>query len=162
MSTKERAAQMRKEFKANGWNARKVSVRVEYYSMGSSIHVTVKDPTVDVAKAKEIAKAGESIDRCEITHEILSGGNCFVHFGLSDEVEKALAAPFLTQVEAAVKELRTADRNSLVKVEGTNAMIGNGRFGDYAQLWIDDRAGMEYPIEYGVERLALDLALAQK
>ena len=162
MSTKETAAQMRREFKANGWNARKVSVRTQYYSMGSAIHVTVRDPAVDIAQAKEIAEKGESIDRCEITHEILSGGNCFVHFGLSDEVEKALAAPFLSKVEDAVAELRTADRNSLVRIEGTNAMIGNGRFGDYAKLWINGRAGMEYPIEYGVERLARDLALSQK
>ena len=51
MSTKERAARLRAEYKSRGWNARKVSVRTEYFSMGSAIHVTVRSAEVNFGEA---------------------------------------------------------------------------------------------------------------
>lgn len=165
MSTKERAAQMRKEFKANGWNARKISVRTEYFSMGSAIHVTVRDASVDVAKAEEIAKGFESIRRCEITHEILSGGNCYLHFGLSDEVKKTLAAPILPAVEAALEEVKGLDETStsLVPVNGTGTYIGRDFSGWGVNLRGDTvTSRLRFPLDqHGAQAIALEIALAK-
>lgn len=99
-TTKEAAARMRKELKAAGYNSRKVSVRTDYYSMGSSIHVTVRARGVDGATVKAIANAGERIDRCEITGEILSGGNLFVHFDYCGKLLKEIEADISAEVEA--------------------------------------------------------------
>jgi hypothetical protein len=78
-STAEHAQDLRAAFKSKGWNARKVSVRVEYYSCGSSIHVTIRDLSIPLADVEAIASSAESISRCSTTGEILSGGNTFVH-----------------------------------------------------------------------------------
>jgi len=165
MSTKERAAQMRGEFKAAGWNARKISVRTEYFSLGSAIHVTVRDASVDVAKAEEIAKGFESIRRDEYTGEILGGGNCYLHFGLSDEVKTTLAAPILPAVEAALEEVKGLDATSttLVPVDGTGACVGRDFSGWGVALRGDKIGGrMRYPLdEHGARAIALEIALAK-
>lgn len=165
MSTKERAAQMRKEFKANGWNARKVSVRTEYFSLGSAIHVTVRDASVDIAKAKEIAERFESIRRDEYTGEILGGGNCYLHFGLSDKVKAELSAPILPAVEAALEDVKGLDATStaLVPVNGTDTYIGRDLSGWGVALRGDKIGGrMRYPLdEHGARAIALEIALAK-
>lgn len=163
MSTKERAAQMRKEFKANGWNARKIGVRTEYFSMGSAIHVTVRDASVDCNKAKEIAGGFERIDRCEISGEILSGGNCYLHFGLADKVKETLTAPILPAVEAALEEVKGLDETStaLVSVNGTGTLVGRDMTGWGVNLRGDKTTGCRrYPLdEHGARAIALDIAL---
>lgn len=75
--TTERAAEIRKELKAKGWNTRQVSVRTHLYSMGSSIYVTIKNPAIPLNEVKAIANAHERIDRDQFG-DILSGGNRFV------------------------------------------------------------------------------------
>ncbi len=94
MSTKERAAAIRKALKAEGWNARQVSVRTDYYSMGSSIYATIRDASVDTARVTEIAEAlGERIDRDQ-WGEILGGGNTFVHVDHSSDVRAELRSRY--------------------------------------------------------------------
>ena len=69
---------IRQELKAIGYSNRKVGVREEFGGYSSAIYVTVKDDSVDVDKVKEIAYHAESVDRCEVTGEILAGGNTYV------------------------------------------------------------------------------------
>jgi hypothetical protein len=164
MTTKERAAQMRREFKAAGWNARKISVRTEYFSLGSAIHVTVRDASVDVAKAKEIAEGFEHIRRDEYTGEILGGGNCYLHFGLSDKVEEELATPVMPAVERALEEVKGLDETStaLVPVDGTGACVGRDFSGWGVTLRGDTMTTRRrFPLdEHGARAIALELALA--
>jgi hypothetical protein len=78
-TTTEEAAEIRAEYKKLGWNSRKISVRTDYFSMGSAIRVAIKVPGIPTEEVEEIAKRiGENISRCSITHEILSGGNTYV------------------------------------------------------------------------------------
>ena len=93
MNTTEYAAKIRKELKEkHGWNSRQVSVRADYYSMGSSIHVEIKDASIPLGVVKEIAEQAERISRCEVTGEILGGGHRFVEVRYSREAEEAIAA----------------------------------------------------------------------
>lgn len=111
MNTKESAARLRQEFKSRGWNARKVSVRTEYYSMGSSIHVMIRDAAVSYEEVCRVACGAESIRRCEVSGDILSGGNTYVHVTLSREAEAALTASYLPTVVAAIAEASEADNS---------------------------------------------------
>ena len=78
MNTKEKAVALRKSLKALGYGPRQVSVRTEFFSGGSAINCKVKAPEVDFTKVEELADSYKEIRRCEITGDILSGGNCYV------------------------------------------------------------------------------------
>lgn len=124
----EAAAEVRAALKARGWGQRHVSVRAESYSLGSSLHVTVKSPEVDFEVARQIAEGKERVDRCERTGEILSGGNRFVHVKHSDECKAIIARRHLAALERAVVALEaTPDGKSLgaqVPIEGTGVRLG--------------------------------------
>ena len=117
-TTTEQAAEIRAAYKRLGWNSRKISVRTDYYSMGSSIHIEIKSPEVDARKAEEIARGAEHIDRCEITGEILSGGNTYVHFGHSRECREILARRWQDQLNAALDRIPGDDHSRLELIGG--------------------------------------------
>jgi len=123
----EAAAEVRAAFKARGWGQRQVGVRAESYSMGSSLHVTIKSPDVDFEVARQIAEGKERIDRCYRSGEILSGGNRFVHVKHSDECKAIIARRHLGALERAVLALEaTPDGKSLgahVPIEGTHVQL---------------------------------------
>lgn len=123
-SATEDAATIRARLKAeHGWTSRQVSVRADQYSGGSSLDVRIKDPTVPLPVVKAIAEERESIRRCEITHEILSGGNRFVHVRYSPEALAVLGARWLPAVSAAVALVEPGS-NRLLPVEGTPFLVG--------------------------------------
>lgn len=77
--TTERAKAIRAALKATlKASARQVSVRVHSYSMGATIYVTVKDPTLRLPAVEAIAGRLESVARDHATGEILNGGNTYV------------------------------------------------------------------------------------
>lgn len=136
------ARTIRAEYKANGWNRNHVSVRASNYSMGSSISIEIKSPTVDIEKAAGIAKRiAEKISRCEITGEILSGGNRFVSVRLSDDLCDVLAERYEDAVTAAIATVEKGI-GFLATIEGTDAIVGWDQHGYDIKLWIgDDFAG---------------------
>ncbi len=86
------AARIRKTLKGCGISQRQVSVRARSYSMGSSIDVTINDPTVDIREVRNVAQAAEKIDRDERTGEILCGGNRFLSVDYGPKACAAFAA----------------------------------------------------------------------
>ena len=98
MNTTDAAKAIRKSLRTElNATSRQVSVRCDQYSMGSSIDVAVKDPSVNLADVKRIAMAYQHVDRCEITGEILNGGNMYVHCdytadALAETVKMIIAA----------------------------------------------------------------------
>lgn len=78
MNTKEKAVDLRAALKKMGYSSRQVSVRTEFFSGGSSINVKVKAPEVDFKAVEDLADTYKRVHRCEITGDILSGGNCYV------------------------------------------------------------------------------------
>ena len=134
-STTERSAQIRAALKAQGWTSRDVSVRSQYYSMGSSIHVRINNADVPLAAVETIANAHERIDR-DGFGEILSGGNRFVHVAYSTAAHAALAARYADVVGAAATELdATPDTNRLIPIGATGFLIGRGYNGYGYSLW---------------------------
>ncbi len=147
MSTKESAKALRTFLKKQyGWTSRQVSVRCEYFSMGSAVHVTIKDPEVPLAPVKAAASERcERISRCELTGEILGGGNTYLHCGYSEEASAARSAPYLEAVKAAAEALGPDGEKTscLHSITGTAVLLGKGSNGYGLRLWANGSAGME-------------------
>ena len=138
MTTKERAAAIRAEYKKRGWTARDISVRIDLYSMGSSIDVRIKNPRVSFDIAKKIAEGHESISRCEYSGEILSGGNRYVHVSYSHEAAEAIKGLYAGVLNAAADQLKAdPSDNSLHEIGSTGFLLGRGSNGYGFSLWKD-------------------------
>jgi hypothetical protein len=112
------AAAIRAAYKALGWTARDVSVRTRSYAGGgSSIHVTVKSPDVDLRKAWQIAQGQERVRYDEHSGEILSGGNRFVFVEHGAEARAALAQRLLPALQKAAEELKDEPPGRFKRIE---------------------------------------------
>ncbi|QSF43515.1 LPD29 domain-containing protein [Paenibacillus tianjinensis] len=90
------SAELKKELKST-FPGVKFSVRSSSYSTGSSISVEWNNlPTVAAVEA--ITNKYSHINRCEVTHEILSGGNTYISTFVDYTPE------FIEQVEALMSE----------------------------------------------------------
>jgi hypothetical protein len=69
---------IRDGLKAAGYNSRKVSVTEEPGGLEYCMNVRIKDDGVDAEKVKEIAEKERKVDRCEVSGEVLAGGNTYV------------------------------------------------------------------------------------
>lgn len=116
-STTDRAAQIRATLKQKGITSKQVSVRADYFSMGSEIRVIVKDPAVKLREVRQIAEAHKRIDYCQITGEILSGCNRYVTVDYSEDAKDAIAETMLPAIEDALK--RTDAREYIESIKGT-------------------------------------------
>lgn len=124
MTTTEEAAKVRARLKRErGWSSRQVSVRARSFSLGSSIEVEVKDPAVPLATVKAIAEEAERIHRCEITGEILGGGNRYVSVRYSREALEVIGRRYADAVQRAVNLVEPGS-NVLQPVEGTPFLVG--------------------------------------
>ncbi len=163
-TTTESAAEIRAAYKRKGWSSRMVSVRTEYFSMGSAIQVTIKSPDVDESEAKRIAEGAERIHRCQVTGEILGGGNRYVSVGHSEGCREIMARRHLAALTDALAELRLCvaigEPNRLIPIVGSGADVGMEN-PHTAQIWIDGRMqGTFYPNnESGLQGGAFTLAL---
>ena len=99
------AKALRAKLKAAGYNARLVSVRHHQYSMGSTIHCTIRDPDVKKAAIEDIALEFQRVDRCQISGEILTGCNRFVDVEFSDQARDILLNRALPSVNIALERL---------------------------------------------------------
>lgn len=95
---KEIATKIRKLLAAEGIPARSVIVR----SDNNSVNVTIKDAAIGSDKVRAIAGQFEKIDRCQVSGEILSGGNTYIFakhdWELVAVVEKYVAGKFAAEV----------------------------------------------------------------
>jgi hypothetical protein len=140
MNATEYAAQIRSTLKkAHGWSSRQVSVRSEYFSMGSSIDVIVKDPAIPLPAVKEVAEGAESIRRCEVSGEILSGGNRYVSVRYSHEAQQTIGARYLEAVQKAVDAV-TPGSSRLEPIGDTGFLVGRPNAW-LLTLWGPDSAG---------------------
>lgn len=122
VSPAEAAAEIRSTLKSrHGWTSRQVSVRASSFSMGSAIDIKIKAPGVSLAAVKAIAEGQESIRRCEITGDILSGGNRYVSVSLDwrmvdAEADKLLAWVNETPVHPSqLREVEVAGESYLIE-----------------------------------------------
>ena len=124
MTTTEHAAHIRQTLKTrHGWSSRDVSVRADYYSMGSSIRIHIKNPNVSSEAVKAIAEQAEHIDYCAYSGEILGGGNTYVHVRYSHEAQTIIGRRWTDAVQRAVNVVEPGS-NVLQPVEGTEFLVG--------------------------------------
>ena len=118
-----------------GYNARQVSVRERQGGYSYSFILTVRDASVNLQKVEEFARGCESIDRCERTYEILSGGNTFVRVSVLDEVEEIWSGEHLEEVTGALKEVSELPTNqSSVRLLNDQYSIIKGRCENSVEL----------------------------
>lgn len=133
-STVQEAARLRAAFKSRGWGPKRVSVRSDCYSMGSTIRIVVRDPDVPLRELLTIAESAERVDRDQ-WGEILSGCNRFVDVQMTQQCADGKAARWLPQVEAAAARLSAHDRNRLERVGDSQYRVGLGEHGFGYTLW---------------------------
>lgn len=152
-STKEKAARIRAEFKRAGFSGRQISVRTDFYSMGSSINVWLKTAAASYAWVTKVANSAEKISRCKITGDILSGGNCYVHVSHESEAVALLARRHIEALRVAVDKLPEGS-SRIERVGETGHGVSRDGYG--YSLWIDGRRGARFDeVEHGAYRLAL-------
>lgn len=88
-----------------------------------SLRVTIKDPSVSRRHVQTLAREYESIQRCEITGDILCGGNRYVSVQHSRDAMHALTAIWTPAVERAAAKL-PGYSSSLIRVERTPYYLG--------------------------------------
>jgi len=125
---------IRNALKAEGYTSRMVSVR----QASGSVRVEIKDADIDFASVKDIAESFESIRRCEVTQEILRGGNTFVFVSYANDATLERCERVDGAVWEAIAKLDN-DR-TIEKISGTNwgvSKTSNGYGGDYT-AWGED------------------------
>lgn len=120
-----------------GFTSRDVSVRSSSYSMGSNIDVTIRRDGIREATVRDVAEQAERIRRCDITGEILSGGNRFVSVCYDDTVRNGWRSDYLPALKAAA-ESHPGD-GALIPIGSTDLLLGTtGPSGLYRwTLWGD-------------------------
>jgi len=148
INTKEIRKQMKKEL---GYNAKQVSVG----SKNGNCTFTIRDAKVNKGKVKEFANNFEKIDRCQMTGEILLGGNTFVNVYSTDEVKNVWAAKYIDTIKAAVAKLEPGATHGK-KVEGLEAYVWNGHWKGTMHISVDNSTSYDRNIdEGGYRELAL-------
>lgn len=92
-----------------GLGPKDVSVRCENFAGGSSVNLRIRSERGFDAQARirEIAEGAERVSRCELTGEILSGGNRYVSVDLdADALRPLVASRYLDRVRAAWPTLK--------------------------------------------------------
>lgn len=75
----ELAKQIRQAIKAQlGYNSRQVSVRNSPGGLSTRIDINVKSLDIPLEPIENLTRQYKSVDRCEYTGEILSGGNTYI------------------------------------------------------------------------------------
>lgn len=91
------AQALRAALKAAGFNARRVTIRVNH----STLYVTIRDGWTSLSKVKAIADRFRVVDRCQVTGEILAGGNTFVDVRYTEELVDPVKAAILVVLDPA-------------------------------------------------------------
>ena len=152
------AAEIRAALKASGISSRQVSVRAEYFSLGSALRIQVKDPTVSLATVEVIAQPHEHIRRDE-TGEILGGGNTHLSVRYSDEALQALGKRYEEAVHQAWNALHadSARPSTLAPIGETGYFLGWPATGRLT-LWSERGHVCD---DYDIAGIAKSLAIAR-
>lgn len=154
MTTTEHAATIRATLKRDhGWTGRQVSVRSDLYSMGSSIRVVIRDPSVPIETVRRVAMPAEKVDRDQFG-EILSGGNRYVEVSYDWEVLETMGRHYVDAVQVAKDALGQPDTNRLIPIGATGYLLGWRENG--LHLWSETSHVSQH---YTVENVAQELAI---
>jgi len=152
-NTAQAAAEIRTTLKReHGWSSRQVSVKSDLYANGSSIRIVIKDAAVPSTTVERVAKAHEHVRYCEMSGEILSGGNLFVDVSYAASALAPLVEP-LGVLLATVE----ADPGRFVELPGGWEAQKDPGAGDYWRAWRGETPDLHC---WGRDFLAKQIAIA--
>lgn len=134
----EEAAKIRAAFRAAGFSSREISVRARYASLCSEISVTIRTERAPMAWVRAVAEGAESIDRCEITGEILNGCNRYVHVDHDADTRRAMGARYEQAIADAVATLEPGS-SAHADVAGLDDVTISSPHSGALALWIGSR-----------------------
>jgi len=146
METKETAKAIRAKLQQQHFAPRDISVVCQLYSLGSSIHVVIKNPNVSLRSVSEIVSPFERVRYDEITGEILGGGNMYISCRYSSDAGAARAAQFADEVNAAIAQLPPEESGICIPIGTTDFSLCRSReyVGEVFQLWKDNGEGSDF------------------
>jgi hypothetical protein len=103
--------ELRKELKEHGYSNRKVSVTCSYGGYSERIDVTIKDLSIPIKEIKEIANKYKSISDCEVTHEILEGGNTYIFVKYDYDTLSNAIKKKIPEAEKILQDLKSKQEN---------------------------------------------------
>ncbi len=154
-----KSEQIRGALKEIGCNQKMVTVKDRPGGYSWGITITIRSAEVEMSKVEEVASKFESVDRCPVTHEILSGGNTYVHIRTTEEVQEIWAAPLMPAVEKAMEDLKPSYGNR-INERFILFLSGNGNF-----LQIHDEKSSWFGHDFSLgdaKGIALAIALKSK
>lgn len=120
-TAKERAAEIRDALRAAfGFTRNDASVRSTVGSIRVELRNSPRANAVSLKAVEAIASKRESVRRCEVTGDILAGGNTFVSVRRSSEGCEAIAEPLLPAVEAALAKAAAAEGEVIVRLDDSD------------------------------------------
>lgn len=159
MNTTQEAAAVRQALKSElKLTTKQVSVRKG--SGGHSINVYIHDPCVELSAVESIARRAESIQRCEITGEIMQGGNTFVFVEYSDKAEHAVMVSHSAMIEDIMGKAKQLEPCTGEDING--ASIVRDGFQYYMQLvgdWLGSRSWFSCDHASSIARALLSLGI---
>ncbi len=153
ISATDAAKKIRETLKRLGWSSRAVSVRAEYFSMGSAINVRIKRADVPLNIVSPIARFFEEIRRCEYTGDILSGGNMYVSCRYTRAAADSHATGWVDQLQKVVSQRSGSNELQGVGPYWVKRVAGcNGP--DTFDIWSGGEVGRFLQSCYGIESAA--------
>jgi hypothetical protein len=123
--------------RAFGITSRQVSVRK---SPGGAINCTIHDDAVDVRDVLNVAARHKSVRYCEVSGEILSGGNVFLSVGYSEKAAASYLAKHLPEITAAIAGRDCGEGATAVMIDGQKARLLRDSSSNLC-LWYGDKRG---------------------
>ena len=143
--------ELRNELKLAGYNQRMVSIRVDY----PKIHATIRSEKVNSKIVENILQTAEKIHRCEVTGEILSGGNTFVDVSFSDKMENFFIENYAEVAQKIWNERQIPGESGAGKVDGW-MLFFNRQYGNSYTLRNEN--GGDYYISNNEKQALKDIA----
>jgi hypothetical protein len=143
------SGKLRAALKQAGFNARRVTVKYDH----TTLRVTIRDASVSLTKVEEIAGPFERIRRCQVTGEMLLGGNTYIEVAYDKEVIKPLkdeiaallaAAPFdeYVAVRGDFRALKVSGVREEVRLKGPGIAFRSEIA--YGTVWAAERLAIAY------------------
>ena len=148
------AKALRSELRAAGFKGRDVTVKHNYFSMGSEIVVTIRNPEIERKAVKEVATSYERISRCEFSGEILGGGNTYLDVNYSEAALEVRKNAVLPNINIALERLAAHPSDNCLEPAG-DALIGSPNHDGFHNVYMNDRhIGRAYPDQYAAGAIA--------
>lgn len=144
---KEVAKEIRAILKKEGIKA---SVKTRRGGYDDAVTIRVKDLTADLEKIREWTSKFESIDRCEYSMEILSGGNTFIMIDYDHDFLREKAANYLIRAQMIIDSTERGKIQTLA------------RNGDKRVLYWDDGANSRIIVDSDTKRNLFEYAAYNK